>query len=69
MSGNPAAIAGAMFDAIADFATKDAPTSLRSVRVVIYNDLQQLAIFSDALWKKVEDAKSGQSVYRWMANV
>lgn len=57
-----------MFDAIADFATKDAPSSLRTVRIVIYNDPQLQAMFTNALWKKVEDAKSGHpTTFHWMA--
>lgn len=58
-----------MFDAIADFATKETPTSLRRVRVVIYNDQRRLEIFTDALWQKVEEAESGLSVYRWISKV
>lgn len=58
-----------MFDAIADFATRDKPTSLRRVRVVIYNDQTQQEAFADTLWRKVEDAENGQSVYNWISKV
>ena len=55
-----------MLDSIAEFATKDSPTSLQRVRIVIYSAPHQLAHFQEALQKKLDDIKSGHSGYHWL---
>ena len=62
-------IASAMLDAIAEFASKESPTSLQRVRIVILNSPQQMLDFRETLQSKVDEAKSGSSVYHWLAKV
>ncbi len=57
-------IASAVLDGVAEFAINEKPSSLKRVRLVIF-DSEQVNLFKKQLKKKVDAAATGSSAHKW----